>query len=165
MKKALTLDGETDEGRPFGPPYCTVRTRLLLLTVLPAVLVGAVFEIFLHHRHDYSGHYAAGYGATLAAAMFCLRLYEESAFLWHVGRFVLPFCFVCVSGGALAEATAFRIAKFDEIDFCNQSLGAVLATLCASAYIGLRGQVSEAYDDGMIVGIAFLGAGGCLAVA
>ena len=29
--------------------------------------------------------------------------------------------------GAYGEATLFNIARFDEVDFCNQSLGAVLA--------------------------------------
>ena len=42
---------------------------------------------------------------------------------------VVPTTVICIAAGAGAEATVFRLAKFDEIDFFNQSLGAILAGL------------------------------------
>jgi hypothetical protein len=138
---------------------------LLLLAIVPALVVGILFELFLGHRHDYSGHYAAGYGATFAAAMFLLRILSASDFQKRATRLVVPFCLACILGGAAAEATVFRIAKFDEIDFCNQSIGAVLATICAGAYIRREKLPEVMYDGGLIAGVAFLGIGGCLAVA
>mgnify|MGYP006908397321 CR=1 FL=1 len=35
----------------------------------------------------------------------------------------------CIALGGFLENTVYRIAKWDEVDFCNQSLGAVLAGL------------------------------------
>jgi hypothetical protein len=141
------------------------KNRLLLLAILPAISGVVIFELFLGHRHDYSGHYVAGYGATFAAAMFGLRILDRSKFQQRATRMLIPFCFACIAGGAIAEATVFRLARFDEIDFCNQSIGAVLATVCASGYIRLQKCADEEYDYGLIAGIAFLGLGGCLAVA
>ena len=139
--------------------------QLLLLAILPALLGGVVLEMFLGHRHDYSGHYAAGYGATFASAMFLLRIIDPLEFQQRATRLLVPFCFACIAGGAVAEATIFRIARFDEVDFFNQSIGAVLATICASAYIGPEKCSDVEYDYGLIAGITFLGIGGCLAVA
>jgi hypothetical protein len=70
----------------------------------------------------------------------------------------------CIGAGAVAEATFFRIAKFDEIDFCSQSLGAVLAGLAATGFNANEIKASN-YDVGLIAGIVFLGIGGCFAVA
>ena len=77
---------------------------------------------------------------------------------------VLAVCISCIALGALTEATVFRLAKFDEIDFCSQSLGAVLAGIAAIRF-SLHGASGKQFDSGLIAGIAFLGAGGCFAVA
>lgn len=67
--------------------------------------------------------------------------------------------------GAVLEATAFRLAKWDEVDFCNQSLGAILAALGSLAYVPPATTSTREYDVGLITGIAFLGTGACFAVA
>jgi hypothetical protein len=137
----------------------------LLLATLPALAIGALFELFLGHRHDYTGHFLAGYGGTLGAFMVWLRQLSGPAFgKWSV-RGVVPVCVVCILLGMITEATIFRIAKFDEIDLCNQSLGAVLAALVGLAYAGPTKLPPRAFDYGLIAAIAFLGAGGCFAVA
>lgn len=139
--------------------------RKLLLAVVPALMVGALYEIFLGHRHDYTGHYAAGYGGTLGAMIVWLRLLPAERFgpmsIWSI----VPLCAGCIGLGVITEATIFRLAKFDEVDFCNQSLGAVLAGMAALAYAGEGKSPEWNFDFGLIVGIAFLGAGGCFAVA
>ena len=53
------------------------RLSLLAATILPAVAAGAVYEYFLGHRHDYTGHFLAGYGGTLGTLMVWLRLVPE----------------------------------------------------------------------------------------
>jgi hypothetical protein len=74
-------------------------------------------------------------------------------------------CIGCIALGAVTEATIFRIAKFDEIDFCSQSLGAVLAGIGAMKFLTARQPEDMEFDRGLIAGIVFLGAGGCFAVA
>ena len=103
------------------------RTTLLLVTILPAAAAGVVFEYFLGHRHDYTGHYLAGYGGTLGATMVWLRTVPEQRYSARSTWGVLCLCLACIGLGAIFEATIFRLAKFDEVDFCNQSLGAVIA--------------------------------------
>lgn len=139
--------------------------RLLLIAILPALGVGVLFEVFLGHRHDYTGHFAAGYGASFAAAMFWLRLLAPERFCDQALRWLVPLCLLCIAGGTLTEATIFRLAKFDEIDFFNQSLGAVLAMICALGYVRHDKPPVRYFDYGLIAGIGFLGAGGCYAVA
>jgi hypothetical protein len=140
------------------------RFRLILVTV-PAIVVAILFETFLGHRHDYTGHYLAGYGGTLMAMMVWMRILSPSDFARWSALGNLPLCLGCILIGVFTEATAFRLAKFDEIDFCNQSLGAVLASLAALAYAANIKPAVREFDLGLIAGIAFLGAGGVFAVA
>jgi len=137
----------------------------LLNTIVPAATIGVLFECFLHHRHDYAGHFLGGYGATLAVFMIWMRELSSPQFsVWAMrGNFAL-YVF-CILLGVGTEATIFRIAKFDEIDFCNQSLGAVVAALVALSFAGKAKPPVREFDYGLIAGIAFLGAGGCFAVA
>jgi hypothetical protein len=137
----------------------------LWVAIIPAVVVGVIFEMFLGHRHDYTGHYAAGYGATFGVAMFWMRIIPAERYLQLANRGIVPLCVGCILLGVVTEATIFRIAKFDEIDFCNQSVGAVLAALCAMAFIGAEKPTESQLSYGLIVGILFLGVGGCFAVA
>src|SRR5689334_16770434 len=107
---------------------------LFALSILPALVIGILFECFLGHRHDYTGHFAAGYGGTLGALLMWLKGLSIDRFRAVGVVSVLPACVACILLGAIAEATTFRIAKFDEVDFCNQSLGAVLAGIVAIGF-------------------------------
>ena len=137
----------------------------LLLTTLPALLAGVVFELFLGHRHDYVGHFAAGYGGSLGLIMVALRLLPTERFGAMSTWSLVPLCLFCIGLGAITEATIFRLAKFDEVDFCNQSLGAVLAAAAALAYVGPQKPPERQFDFSLIAAIAFLGAGACFAFA
>jgi hypothetical protein len=139
--------------------------RKLLLATLPAISAGVVFELFLGHRHDYSGHFAAGYGGTLGALMVWMRSLPPAHFAARSVPSIVALTIACIGLGTITEATIFRLAKFDEIDFCNQSLGAVLAGLAALAYAGEGKHPLWHFDLGLIAGITFLGAGGCCAFA
>lgn len=141
------------------------RATLLLVTILPAMAAGAVYEYFLGHRHDYTGHFLAGYGGTLGALMVWLRTVPEKRYAVIGTWSIMPICIACIGLGAIFEATIFRLAKFDEVDFCNQSLGAVIAAAAALFLAGSQKPAVQLMDIGLIVGIVFLGAGGVYAVA
>jgi hypothetical protein len=140
-------------------------TTLLLVTILPAVAAGGVYEYFLGHRHDYTGHFLAGYGGTLGALMVWLRTVPEKRYAMQSTWSIVPICIGCIGLGAIFEATIFRLAKFDEVDFCNQSLGAVIAAAAALLLADHQKPAVQLMDIGLIVGIVFLGAGGVYAVA
>lgn len=96
-------------------------------SVLPALILAVGFGRFLEHRSDYLGHYLAGCGGTMGVTIVILsvipaRLYPKLASLT-----ILITCIAAVALGAVFESTIYRLAKFDEVDFFNQSLGAVLA--------------------------------------
>ena len=137
----------------------------LVICIIPAVIVGFLYELYLGHRHDYTGHYAAGYGGTLAATLVWLKSLSPERFKRFGVMSIGPMCVACVLLGAFTEATIFRIAKFDEIDFFNQSLGAVLAAIVAFAHTGAVKPPDAAFDNGLIMGIVFLSIGACYAVA
>lgn len=141
------------------------QSSLLVITILPAALAGVIFEVFLGHRHDYVGHFLAGYGGTLGAMMVWLRTVPDALYRARSTISILPLCLACIGLGAIFEATMFRLAKFDEIDFCNQSLGAIFAGVAALFLTGDQRPQVKLMDVGLIVGIAFLGAGGVYAVA
>lgn len=124
-----------------------------------------LFELYLGHRHDYVGHFAAGYGGTLAAMMLVFGMLSKERFSRWGTWAVVPMCLACILLGGIAEATAFRVAKFDEIDFCNQSIGAVLAAIAALAFVGHTQPSDKTLSTGIIVGIVFLSVGACFAVA
>ena len=123
------------------------------------------FEFFLGHRHDYAGHFLAGFGGTWMALMVVLKGMLSPVVWSKSAGWIAPVTIGCILLGAALEATAFRIAKWDEVDFCNQSLGAVIAGLAALAYVHPAESAAAEFDRGMIVGITFLGLGGCFAVA
>ena len=139
------------------------RITLLAATILPAVAAGAVYEFFLGHRHDYTGHFLAGYGGTLGALMVWLRTIPEKRFapvsIWSI----VPICVACIGLGAIFEATIFRLAKFDEVDFCNQSLGAVLAASASLILTTDEKPPVQRMDEGTIAGIVILIVGGMYA--
>jgi hypothetical protein len=112
--------------------------RQILPTILPALVIGSGYFAVLGHRHDYLGHFSAGFGATLAALALAFKEVPDQQFQERVPARVLMFSLACIAAGAFAEATVFNIAKFDEVDFCNQSLGAILAALGFLANSGER---------------------------
>lgn len=85
--------------------------------VATAVLIRAAFP----DRSDYAGHFLAGAGAT------AMLLAVVSAFVQRSrpGLVVLLTLFA-VGLGTGTEATVFREAAFDWVDFAIQSSGAVL---------------------------------------
>ena len=87
----------------------------------------------LGYRPDYFGHFAAGYGGSLGAMACLLAITPREHYSDDVRLYTVLSCFGCIALGAVFESTVFRIAKFDEVDFCNQSLGAVLAALATLA--------------------------------
>jgi hypothetical protein len=58
---------------------------------------------------------------------------DVAAFPTFAGPVVLGAWLTCIGRGAVMEATVFKLAKFDELDFCNQSIGAVVAALSSLA--------------------------------
>lgn len=145
--------------------HATAVGKLPFFAVMPAALVCVTYEVFLGHRHDYTGHFAAGYGGSLGAMMLGLRLLSPAHFPRWSTLSIGGASVGCILLGLLAEATAFRIAKFDEIDFFNQSIGAVLAGVVACRYAGSQKTVDRTFDAGLITGIIFLAVGACFAVA
>ena len=137
----------------------------LLVTTVPAIVLGALFLGFFSPRYDYLGHFWAGYGGTLGACMVWMRIPPPERLAVRGELEVLFVCMGCIALGAVTEVTIFRIAKFDEIDFCSQSLGAVLAGISATNVLTARQAGAREFDRGLIAGIVFLRAGGCFAVA
>lgn len=101
----------------------------LLVLVVSPVLVGYAYHHFLGHRSDYLGHFLAGFGGTLGAVTIALLTIPWARFAKLSGWVVLAVVLACIGLGAIFEETLYHIAKWDEVDFCNQSLGAVLAGL------------------------------------
>ncbi len=91
-----------------------------------ALLMSTLYLIFLGHRTDYVGHAIAGFGGTAILLVILFRL-NPSPSEWKQLWIVLA----AIGIGAVAEATIFKIAKFDPVDFNNQSIGAYLAGCCA----------------------------------
>lgn len=104
-------------------------SRQLLSLAIPGLLVAIFFGAFLGHRSDYQGHFAAGLGGTLGATALALAVLPDALYARWSGPAVLGVNLVCIGIGAVTESTLFRLARFDELDFCNQSLGAVVASL------------------------------------
>jgi hypothetical protein len=135
----------------------------LAINVLPTVLVSLIYYIFLGYRRDYLGHYAAGYGGTLCASAVLLAIIPERFFRQFAGPSIFICTLVCIAAGTVSEATVFRLAKFDEVDYCNQNLGAILAGLAALYFAGNSKPSDAALRVLIIVGVVFLVLGGYFA--
>lgn len=83
------------------------------------------YRVALPDRFDYAGHFLAAFGAVLLT-IEVLRLVGFPA---RPAVRALAGVAAVISLGILAEATVFRTARFDPIDFCNQSLGALIGGL------------------------------------
>ena len=111
-------------------------TTTLVVAIVPTFFVSLLFYVLLGHRRDYLGHYAAGYGGTLSAIAIVLAAIPASRCQQIGSLTIVPCTILCIAAGTVAEATVFRLAKFDEIDYCNQNLGAVVAGLVAIVIAG-----------------------------
>lgn len=121
------------------------------MTVLTSVAYGVV----LGHRQDYLGHYLAGLGATLLLIVASAVLLRASA--WTVVFVTI----VAIGLGYLTEATVFRFAIFDPVDFLNQSIGACIAGLALAG----RARTAFGLSAVVIIGSGTLVAGFAFAFA
>ena len=133
------------------------RSATILWIGGPALVVAVMYHLALGHRSDYLGHYAPGFGGTIIAMMITLAAFDR------VPRFVpwliLTACLAAIMFGVFLEATIFRIGRFDEVDFCNQSLGAVLAALVALRLSVSKSTSTVVLAQGIVVGLVFLAGG------
>ena len=136
----------------------------LIVSIFPAFLVSLLFYVLLGHRRDYLGHYAAGYGGTLSAIGIFLAAIPTSRFERLAPWVIIPSTILCIAAGTVTEATVFCLAKFDEIDYCNQNLGAVLAGLAAIHIAGNAKPSDVALRCVISIGASFLLAGAYFAV-
>jgi uncharacterized membrane protein len=131
-----------------------------VLSILPALAVSLLYYLLLGYRRDYLGHFAAGYGATLTATALLLAIVvtalSPDQFRHIVPSIAVAATVLCIGAGAVTEATIFRFAKFDEIDFCNQSLGAVIAGVVAIAIAGEAKSTGPTFRWAVATGIVFV---------
>ena len=113
--------------------------------VASALFTGAVYGFVFNYRSDYLGHYMAGFGGTL------LMIALLAAGSRRIGGEVVLIVLVAIGIGVVTEATMFKIAIFDPVDFANQSLGAAVAgagtlghptNLRIAVFFGLLGLIS-----------------------
>ena len=102
--------------------------RSVLGVVFAPLALALAYHQFLGHRSDYLGHYLAGCGGTLLLIVCVLAIVPDIPYARFAPATIVLLALVAIGIGALFESTIYRIAKFDEVDFCNQSLGAVLAS-------------------------------------
>jgi hypothetical protein len=105
----------------------SVIARSTIGVVIAPLALALAYHEFLAHRSDYLGHYLAGCGGTLLLIVCTLAILPDVLYERIAPLTIVLLTLVAVGIGALFESTIYRIAKFDEVDFCNQSLGAVLA--------------------------------------
>ncbi len=110
-----TSEKPADEHPPVFPAVVSIAT----VTVLAALIV-----IGFPDRSDYAGHFLAGAGAT--ATMVAI---VTSFVIVQRPGLVVGLCLAAVLAGVGTEATIFREAAFDWIDFSLQSSGAVLVSI------------------------------------
>ena len=127
----------------------TTLTRILLA----GIGGGVVFVGLLGYRTDYAGHYLAGFGGTLGLLAISLAT-ARTSLRWEPFGIAL----VAILIGVGTEATIFRIAIFDPVDFYNQSLGAALAAMSVQgrepspAVVGRAGVLAIVF---LLVGAGF----------
>ena len=117
---------------------------------------GLVFVALLGYRTDYAGHFLAGFGGSLGLLAFPLATLRP-ALRWEP----LGTAIVAILLGAAVEATVFKIAIFDPVDFFNQSLGAALA---ATSLQGRSASLVAAFGSGLLA-LLFLTVGAIFAFA
>lgn len=123
--------------------------RSLVLTLAAMAVVVLALHVAFPDHPDYAGHFSAGAGMTLGGLSVLLLWHEKPA----PGR-ATALALAAVAVGALTEATIFRLADFDVVDFGVQSIGAALAT-----YPFLSGATIERNLIGILAGLALVGIG------
>ncbi len=120
----------TDSFCAKSPPWPHLSmSRTLSIVAASGILTCSGFVLFLAHRTDYAGHYAAGFGGTLLALGWGIGMVPNAISLPAFGRWVFTITATAICLGALLESSVFKLAIFDPVDFCNQSIGAVVAGL------------------------------------
>ena len=108
-----------------------------------AVALTVAFRLAFPDRPDYAGHFVAGAGGTLLLLAPVVLVRAGGA--WRA----VAVAAVAVLLGAGTEATVFRFAEFDPVDFANQSLGGLVA---AAGALDARG-----LSDTLVAGVAGAG--------
>lgn len=130
-------------------PHTEAEVPLQLGAAAAAVIAAALlYYALFNYRLDYVGHMLAGFGGTLG--ILSVLLFGRSR---RLGWSAVVVTIVAIQLGAVAEASVFRIAIFDPVDFVNQSLGACLA--CA-AVIGRRPSLPFGFGAGALAATALL---------
>lgn len=113
--------------------------------VVALVVTGVVYGVVFSYRTDYLGHYLGGFGGTLLL-LSPITVARGRSRHW----LIVAVTAVAIGIGFGTESTIFELAIFDPVDFCNQSLGAVIA---AAAVLRDRARVPVAAG---LVGIALV---------
>lgn len=100
------------------------------------------YSLLFGFRTDYSGHYIAGFGAVMV--------------LIAMGWRPVPAALGLIAFGVLTEATVFRLAIFDPVDFNNQSLGAALAALCLAGQVSPKSKIPLGILGGLLILSGFM---------
>ena len=142
---------------PMQSPAAASKNLSIIWIAGPALVVAVMYQVALGHRSDYLGHFAAGFGGTVIAMMLLLAAFDRvpRALPW----LVLAACSASIMFGVLLEATIFRIGRFDEVDFFNQSLGAVLAALVALRLSATGSTSTLVLAQGVVAGLVFFAGG------
>lgn len=117
------------------------------LAVAAVAVAGVAYRAAFPDRPDYAGHLLAGAGGTLLLLAVVVAVLGPGP--WRVVGVVA----VAVLLGVGTEATIFKYAEFDPVDFANQSVGAVLA--CA----GFLGARRDDLPLAAVAGLVLLAAG------
>lgn len=141
------MAAEYEGTRPFGT---------LLRVLIAGIGGGLIVVALLGYRTDYAGHFLAGFGGTLGLLAFPLATLAPSLRWEPLGAAV-----IAVLLGAVVEATVFKIAIFDPVDFFNQSLGAALAAISVQ---GRPASLVAAFGSGLLA-LVFLTIGAAFAFA
>ncbi len=140
------------------------RAATVALLLLPAVVASLGFHLLLGHRRDYLGHFAAGYGGTLTLIAIALAMIPPCRYPKLAAWVVVPCTLLGIAAGTVTEATIFNLAKFDEVDYCNQNLGAVLAGLVGLHYVRTAKPPDADFRWALLTGVSFVLIGGYFAL-
>ena len=116
---------------------------------MTVVLTGLTFHLFLGYRSDYLGHYLAGFGGALLLLALPPMVRQRLS-----GPEILAVVLLAVSLGFGTEMTIFKIAKFDPVDFANQSAGACIAGLCLINQRWVPGHAVRVFALGALIAAA-----------
>lgn len=85
-----------------------------------AVATSLIFALLFPYRTDYAGHYLSGFAGTLMVLSLFVMAGSQDGVAIAIGVGAIGL-------GWITEATIFKLAIFDPVDFLNQSLGALVA--------------------------------------